>query len=178
VANVGALSVRLVEQLSPEEAHRLFGWGENIFDTAHLDLTYRAKTPHDRRFLLYDEQNAPVSHAGVLKHHARANGKHVLIGGIGGVVTVPGAQRRGHAALLLRHATDFLREEWKVDFALLFCIDRMVGYYERLGWRKVACEVLIDQPSGKSPCPFHVMTLPFKSEFSRIEGLDLGSPSW
>lgn len=173
-----AIDIRLVEQLSPEEADRLFRWGENIFDTAHLNLTYRAKDPQDRRFVLYDELNAPVSHAAVLKHHAKANGKQVLIGGIGGVVTVPGAQRRGHAALLLRHATAFLRDEWKADFALLFCIDRMVGYYERLGWRKVACDVLIDQPSGRSPCPFHAMTIPFKSEFNTIEDLDLGSPSW
>ena len=175
---IGALNVRLVEQLSPEDAHRLFGWGENIFDTAHVNLVYRAKDPDDRRFILYDVQNAPASHAAVLTHHARANGKHVLIGGIGGVVTVPSARRCGYAALLVRHATDFLREEWKADFALLFCIDRMVPYYERLEWRKVTCDVLIDQPSGKLRCPFHVMTIPFTSDFKTIETIDLGSPSW
>ena len=177
-AGVRAPSVVLVDQLSPEDADRLFRWGENIFDTAHLNLTYRAKDPRDRRFVLYDEEGAPVSHAGVLTHNARANGKAVLIGGIGGVVTVPGARRCGHAALLLRHATDFLRKEWKADFALLFCIDRMLPYYQRLGWRKVSCDVLIDQPSGRLPCPFHVMTIPFTSEYETIDALDLGSPSW
>ena len=93
-------------------------------------------------------------------------------------MTVPAAQRRGHAARLVRHATQFLKEEWKVDFALLFCIDRMRGYYERLGWRKVACEVLIDQPTGKMPSPFHVMTIPFRSALEIIHSLDLGSASW
>ena len=70
---MGAIAVRLVEQLSPEEADRLFRWGENIFDTAHLNLTYRPKDPQDRRFVLYDELNVPVSHAAVLKHYAQAN---------------------------------------------------------------------------------------------------------
>jgi hypothetical protein len=119
-----------------------------------------------------------VSHVGILKHHARANSQPVLIGGIGGVMTIPAAQRRGHAAMLVQHATNFLREEWQVDFALLFCIDRMRGYYEALGWRKVACEVLIDQPAGKVPSPLHVMTMPFKPEFEIISSLDLDSASW
>jgi GNAT superfamily N-acetyltransferase len=172
------LDIRVVEQLSPEESHHLFGWGENIFDTAHLNLTYRAKDSRDRRFVLYDETLVPVSHAGVLRHHAHANGRPVLIGGVGGVVTVPGARGRGHAGQLLRHAAAFLRDEWKADFALLFCIDQRVGFYQRLEWAEVSCEVLIDQPDGKIPCPFHVMTLAFTPEFSRIETLDLGSPSW
>jgi hypothetical protein len=47
------LDIRVVEQLSPEENRQLFGWGENIFDTAHLNLTYRAKDSRDRRFVLY-----------------------------------------------------------------------------------------------------------------------------
>lgn len=120
----------------------------------------------------------PVSHAAALTHRAGVNGKHVLIGGIGGVVTIPDARRRGYAAMLVRHATGFLRDHWNADLAVLFCIDRMVGYYERLGWRKVSCDVAIDQPSGKVPCPFQVMTIPFKPELDTIEELDLGSPSW
>ena len=173
-----SLDIRVLEQLSPEEKHHLFGWGENIFDTAHLNLTYREKDSRNRHLVLYDETLVPVSHAGVLRHHARANGREALIGGIGGVVTVPAAQRRGYAGQLLRHAAAFLRDEWKVDFALLFCIDKRVGFYQRLEWSEVPGEVLIDQPNGKVPCPFHVMTMAFKPEFSRIEALDLGSPSW
>jgi hypothetical protein len=106
------------------------------------------------------------------------NGRSALIGGLGGVLTIPEFQARGYAALLVRHATAFLREEWKVDLALLFCVDRMVAYYERLGWRKVECDVLIDQPSGKVPSPFHVMTMSFKAEFDTIAEIDLGSASW
>ncbi len=173
-----AHDIRQVRQLSPEESHQLWGWGEDIFGTADLNLTYRAKNGEEVRFVLYAGSDGPVSHAAALKHHARANGRHVLIGGIAAVVTIPAARRRGHAANLVRHATNFLREGWNADFALLFCIDRMRGYYERLGWRKVECEVLIDQPAGKVPSPFHVMTMAFKPEFEIIRSLDLDSASW
>ena len=175
--NSKSLEIRQVQKVSPEESDQLWGWGDNIFGTAHLNLTYRPKTGDEVRFVLYADSH-PLSHVAVLKHSARANGRPVLIGGIGGVVTNPAAQRRGHAALLVRHATNFLRERWTVDFALLFCIDRMYGYYERLGWRKVSCEVLIDQPAGKIPSPFHVMTIPFKPGFEILDSLDLESASW
>jgi hypothetical protein len=52
------------------------------------------------------------------------------------------------------------------------------AYYERLGWREVACEVLLEQPTGAIRCPFNVMSVPFKPEFTTIESLDLGSASW
>jgi GNAT superfamily N-acetyltransferase len=174
----GGIEIRQLERLSPEDSGRLMGWGDNIFGTAHLSLTYRTKTPDDRRFVVYNHGDGPLSHVAVLKHNGHANGEPALIGGIGGVVTVPAAQRRGYATLLVRHATAFLRDDWQVDFALLFCIDRMRAYYERLEWKKVQCEVLLDQPDGKVQCPFHVMTMPFTSRFEIINSLDLGSASW
>ena len=57
-------------------------------------------------------------------------------------------------------------------------VDRMRAYYERLGWKKLTCEVLIDQPAGKVPSPFHVMTIPFDSRFEVIDSIDLDSASW
>jgi hypothetical protein len=172
------IEIRQVRQLSPEDAKRLMGWGDNIFGTAHLQLTYREKQTDDVRFLLYANGDGPFTHAAALRHHAHANGRSVLIGGIGGVVTIPDAQGRGYATQVVRHVTSFLCDEWKVDFGLLFCIDRMLPYYQRLEWRKVMCEVLLDQPDGKVVCPFHVMALPFKPEFDTINDLNLGSASW
>ena len=172
------MNIRRVRQLSSEESSQLWGWSDDIFGTAGLNLTYRPKNGQELRFILDDDVAGPVSHIAILKQHARANGRPVLIGGIGGVLTIPAFQGRGHATRLVRHATDFLREKWKVDFALLFCIDRMRQYYERLGWQKATCEVLIDQPTGKIPSPFHVMTMAFSPEFETIHNLDLDSASW
>jgi GNAT superfamily N-acetyltransferase len=174
---VADLKIQQKTQLTSREHQRLFRWSANIFSTTDPNLTYRLKDGVIR-FVLYHSTEGPVSHTAVLKHPAIANDSVVLIGGIGGVVTIPEAQGRGYATVLVRHATEFLRDQWHVDFALLFCIDRMVGYYERLGWRKVSCEVLIDQPAGKIRCPFHVMTCAFNDQFETIETLDLGSAPW
>ena len=144
-----------LRRLSPEESLRLWGWGDDIFGTAHLKLAYRPKTGEEIRFVFYADTDGPVSHAAALKHRAHANGQPVLIGGIGGGVTIPAFQKRSYAARVVREATTFLRQEWHADLALLFCVDRLRAYYERLGWKKLTCEVLIDQPAGKVPSPFH-----------------------
>jgi GNAT superfamily N-acetyltransferase len=171
------VEIRRSSQLSPEEARRLFGWSDNIFGTAGLNLTNRSKDGVER-FVLYAGDEGPLSHVGVLRHRGSANGLPALVGGIGGVVTIPDAQKRGYAALVVQHATEFLRREWNVDFALLFCVDRMVRYYERLGFQTVRCEVLVDQPAGKIPSPFNVMTLAFDPRFDVIERIDLASAPW
>ena len=171
------LDIRLVEQLTLEEKHQPLRLGRE-------HLRYGASQSHlpregfTHRHSLYHETLVPVSHAGVLRHDAHANGRRVLIGGVGGVVTVPGARRRGHAGQLLRHAAAFRRDEWKVDFALLFCIDRKGGLLPAARMGRSLVRSPPHQPDGKIPCPFHVMTLAFKPEFSRIDVLDLGSPSW
>ena len=60
-------------QLSPHEAQRLYGWSDNIYGTAGLNLTYRSKEGVIH-FVLYTDAEGPVSHAVVLKHPAIANG--------------------------------------------------------------------------------------------------------
>ena len=83
------LEIRQMSQLSPSEAHRLWGWSDDIFGTVGLNLTYRSKDGVIRFVLSTGDQGA-VSHVAVLKHQAAANGSAALIGGIGGVVTIPG----------------------------------------------------------------------------------------
>ena len=172
------VEIRQVDNLSKDDLQRLMGWGDNIFGTAHLDIVYRPKDGTERRFVVYVDGDGPLSHAAVLRHTATVNGSIALIGGIGGVVTVPEAQRRGYATLVVGHATDFLQHEWKTDLAMLFCIDRMLNFYEDLGWAKVTCPVLLEQPKGKIPSPFHVMAKYFNLTFQPIQNIDLGCSSW
>lgn len=60
----------------------------------------------------------------------------------------------------MQHATRLLKE-WSVDAGLLFCLKRMVPYYEAQGWRVVDQPVLIDQPAGEITSPLEVMVLKF-----------------
>ena len=151
-----AEEIRQTEVLTDEEKQRLFGWGENILGVAALKLSWR---PKDLHFVLYSD-GEPVSHVGVLKHVVSVNGEPATVGGVGGVVTVPEAQKKGFARQLMRHAAKLLEQEWKMDAGLLFCLPKLLAYYEALGWQEVETSVLIEQPSGTIVSPVPVMVLP------------------
>lgn len=148
--------IKQAEFLTDAEKQQLFGWGDDIFGVSCLNLHWR---PKDSHFILYVDGQA-VSHVGVLKHVVSVGGEPLTVGGIGGVVTVPAEQKRGHARELMQCATRMF-EEWRVDAGLLFCFKRMVAYYESQGWRTVERQVLIEQPAGERTSPLEVMALTF-----------------
>ena len=98
--------------------------------------------------LLYAD-GEPVGHVSVLKHTVSVTGEPTTVGVVGGVVTVPGAQKKGLARCLMQHTAEFFEREWKVDAGLLFCLPQLTAYYQALGWQEVESPVLIEQPSGK-----------------------------
>ena len=166
--------IRQAEVLTDEEKQLLFGWGENIFGVAALKLSWR---PKDLHFLLYSG-GEPVSHVGILKHVVTVNAESVTVGGVGGVVTVPEAQKKGFARQLMQHAAKFFEQEWKVDAGLLFCLPKLTAYYEALGWQEVESPVLIEQPSGKIVSPLCVMALPLVGEGWSSGSIELRSLPW
>jgi hypothetical protein len=98
--------------------------------------------------------------------------------GVGGVVTVPGAQKKGLARRLMQHTADFFEREWKVDAGVLFCLPKLTAYYEALRWREVEGPVLIEQPSGKIVSPLCVRALPLVGEGWSSGSIELGSLPW
>jgi len=166
--------IRQTETLTDQDMQRLFGWGENIFGIEAHKLSWRPKDVH---FLLYWDDD-PVSHVGILKHEVNVNSEPVMVGGVGGVITVPEAQSRGFAHRLMQHAARFLENEWKVDAGLLFCRPQLVPYYTNLGWQAVESPVLIEQSGGKIVSPLRVMSLPFNKRRWASGNIDLQSLPW
>lgn len=150
------VEIRLSETLSEEEWRTLFAWGENIFGSEDLQYRWRPKEVH---FVL-EEGGRALSHVGLLRHTVDAGGEPVRVAGLGGVVTVPEAQGRGLAQRGMRHAAEFMCQEWGVEFGLLFCRDALLPFYERLGWRRVEDSVEIEQPDGPVVSAMNVMVLP------------------
>lgn len=166
--------IKQTRALTDYEEKLLFGWGENIFGVTAHQLSWR---PKDLHFVLYSD-GRPASHAGLLKHVVTVNEKPFTVGGVGGVVTVPEAQKKGFAGRLMRHAAEFLEREWKVDAGLLFCQPWMVAYYEALGWQVLESEVLIDQPTGKIVSPLQVMVRPVGGASWPTGTVELRSLPW
>jgi len=166
--------IRQTESLNDIERRKLFGWGENIFGDTDRHLIWRSKDLH---FLLYIDKKV-VSHVGILEHRINVDGQTKKIGGVSGVITVADEQRKGYASLLMKHAARFLTYKWDVDFGLLFCLPRMISFYELLGWKTTKQRFLIEQPNGKIFSPLTVMVLPCKRySLSEID-IDLQSRPW
>lgn len=84
--------------------------------------------------LIRDEADQLVSHVGAVTRICLCDSVEILIGGIGGVMTHPAQRGKGYAGAGVRRALDFLRQEMRVEFALLFCAPRMRSYYRRFGF--------------------------------------------
>jgi predicted acetyltransferase len=120
-----------------------------------------------------------MTHVGVLERHTVMVGElPVNVSGIAGVVTVGEAHGRGYASTAMLHAHDMMREMPGVEFGLLFCFDRRLAFYERLGWAKVDAPVHVDQPSGRTLMPVNTMVLPLGEREWPAGTVELGSLPW
>lgn len=147
--------VHLTQTLSDEQRRILLGWGDDIFDVGQLDWHGRKK---EWQVLGYAGGQL-VSRVGILKTVVNVAQLPFSVGGIGGVVTIPAAQRKGYARLLLQQAAAFMADTLQVDFALLFCLPRLLPFYRRAGWQEVTSAVFIDQPAGRIASPAPLMWL-------------------
>lgn len=168
------MEIKQATTVTEAEQQTLFGWGEDIFGVQAHTLKWR---PKDLRFLLYDNGEL-VSHAGILQHSVSVDGEAILVAGLGGVVTVPAAQRRGFAHQVVQHAMKHAETEWQVEAGLLFCRPQMIAYYAALGWQTVESPVIIDQPNGKVASPLPVMVLPFRDRDWPQGTIELESLPW
>lgn len=167
-------NIRIVRELTDEERERLFGWGENIFGIEDNAYRWRPKDWH----VLLDVDSHAVSHVGVLEQVVKVAGQPVKVGGIGGVVTAGDLHGRGYAQKAMQHAEKFMCEELKVEFGLLFCLDRLKSFYERRGWQLLNDPVEFEQPSGKMVSPLNVMVLPCGKRVWPAGATDLCSLPW
>lgn len=168
------LEIKTVTSLSEAEEKKLYGWGENIFGVQAHALHWRHK---EVRFALSDKGQL-VSHAAILQHPVNINGQPIMVVGLGGVVTVPEAQRKGFARQLVQHVMKYAETEWQVEAGLLFCRPQMIHYYAAMGWQQVESTVLIDQPNGKIASPLPVMVLTFRDSTWPPGTIDLDSLPW
>ncbi|HEX8494568.1 MAG TPA: GNAT family N-acetyltransferase [Pyrinomonadaceae bacterium] len=166
--------IRQANVMTDEEKEWLFNWGEDIFGVTSYDLKFRPKDVH----FFMDVDGVPLSHTSLLKHEVSVKGQPVKVAGLGGVVTRPEAQGKGYAGRLVRHAAEFFKREWDVEAGLLFCLPRLVSYYESLGWQNIAGPVLIEQPSGRRWSPVPTLILPCHGRAWPTGEVELGSLPW
>lgn len=83
---------------------------------------------------------------------------------IGSVVTIAQWRRHGYASAVLQHATGFFCHQRGVAFGLLLCMDGVVSFYKRQGWRRVLEPLFYDQPGGKVQSDQNTMIYPCRNQ--------------
>ncbi|HEV2864676.1 MAG TPA: GNAT family N-acetyltransferase [Pyrinomonadaceae bacterium] len=149
--------IRLSKELTPEEWRALFAWGEKIFGVEDLNYRWRPKEWH----FIVEEEGRPLAHVGVAKVSVSVGGRGMTVGGVGGVVSTPEGRGRRLVHDAMRRAADFICGELGAEAGMLFCLDRLVAFYARQGWRLLEDEVEFEQPEGRTVSPhFRSMVLP------------------
>lgn len=154
----GDASWRLAEPLYnavwPPDVVAKLPWAGIVF--AHADL----------RVLVRDESEEVLCHVGIYRREVTWNGRKLRAGGIGGVATLPGSQRRGYASIALNAAIQTLKDEGATDFALLFCEPHNAPFYVGRGWKPFEGEIYAEQPQGRvrfeaiAPYVYHLKRMP------------------
>lgn len=146
-------------QVSNGVWHALGMTSGDVFELASMNTQWRAKNDH---FIFYRDDE-PLAHVGILDGIAIVAGNVSLtVAGIGGVITQQDHRRKGLARGLLGYVTRILSRENRSDFAMLFCHDRLVPYYSKLGWSLLSDSVEVRQGGGYIKSPLNTMVLPLR----------------
>lgn len=150
---------------SEEDARRLSALGLAVYgpqEERDDDFARITWAPTEISVIVRSEDGKSIlAHAGALARDGLLDGNPVRIGGVGGVKTHPDVRGQHLGRQVVARATELLRDELGVDFGLLVCEDRLLPYYQQLGWQAFAGELWIDQPQGRVRFEFNkVMVTP------------------
>jgi GNAT superfamily N-acetyltransferase len=98
-----------------------------------------------RRVLVYNDTTL-VAAVGMHTRKGTVDGREADIAGIGGVMTLPTARRRGFGTAAMTAAHEIIAREGVSSFGLLFCEADNFHFYEGLGWSQFGGMVIAEQP--------------------------------
>ena len=166
--------IRPTDSITPEARERLFQFEPDVFSLDTFDLEW---APKGRFFHVYVAGEL-VASAGVLARTVDVAGTPVTVAGIGGVVCRPEARGQGHATAAVAAALTHGVESMGADFGMLFCLPKLVPFYARTGWQRLAAPVLIEQSKGKVPSPLEVMVKPADGGRWPAGNVDINGRPW
>lgn len=119
-----------------------------------------------------------VGHLDLLEREIRIGTSIIRVAGIGGVITKQEWRGRGFASQLMESAHKFMVNNLDCDFGLLMCDEKVVPFYQSLGWKLIPSVLFYDQPGGKRVFDDRIMALPLKAMDLPEGDIDLQGPPW
>ena len=136
------IKIKRASDLSSEEQRQV---DERLLSLFGQAFTAQVWAPVDWRVLVWVD-GCIASQVEILDRTVTAGARHLRVGGISGVVTLPEYRRRGLSTAALQAASCFLRDALHISFGLLITGEWMIPFYARLGWQPVAGPTVYDQP--------------------------------
>lgn len=100
-----------------------------------------------------------ISFYNIVLREIELDGQTCKVSGINNVITLKKYRGNGYASKLLRETEYLIFDEFKCQFGLLLCADKMIPYYENLNWYKVNCPVYFEQSNGINLWPSNAMLI-------------------
>jgi len=164
--------IRVVQTLTDAERLSIQAWDE---EQGAFGLVWRPVQMHVLRYVA----GVLVAKAGIVEHRLASDVDGELrIGGVGGVITKPSVRGHGHATAVMNYVGGYLCEQLKVNFGMLFCRDKLIPFYEALGWEVLEGPLTFQQPSGSVSSPFPAMILSCVSAPWPKRAVNLNSEPW
>lgn len=105
-----------------------------------------------------------VSNVGLITRTIRVAGSPLVIGGIGGVATLPIYQRSGYARQLMDESSRFMHSHREYEYGMLFCSNERIPYYNRCGYRVIDNPVFVLQGGTRQPFKDTCMVLELRGK--------------
>jgi GNAT superfamily N-acetyltransferase len=129
--------IKYSNEMSAEEKAQLETLDHLAFPDEELNLGDNILWEPPKLKFLGKVDDLIVSNVGVVKREITVDNRKIVVGGIGGVATMPKWQKRGFARQLLDKANEHLRMNREFEFGMLFCASEKVHYYARCGYVEV-----------------------------------------
>ncbi|MEA3364331.1 MAG: GNAT family N-acetyltransferase [Candidatus Hydrogenedentes bacterium] len=153
----------IIEKWSKE----LFGETEDEYDWARPDWR-----------VLVRSDGELAAHVAITQRTVSANGKPARVGGIGGVMSPPRFQGKGHAKTAMLRARDYMQKTLHLEFGFLFCSADLLRYYQRLGWERIDGPVSFAQDEGDATWHEKAMVLPLTDRPWPGPPVDINGRPW
>jgi GNAT superfamily N-acetyltransferase len=133
---------------SAAQAELLSDGAPDPYGTNRLAISWAPKDHH----VCFSEAGRLIAHAGYLLIDVEADGVRLPGVGLGSVMVHPSQRGQGIGARLVQETTARMKMSGR-PFALLFCREIRLPFYQRLGWRRIDPEVSVEQDHERMTMP-------------------------
>lgn len=104
-----------------------------VFQGKNRLWDYTRKSTHPV-YAVIVEQDVLIAHAEVNWRWLEHGGKRYKVYGLSAVYVAPSFRKEGFGKMVVREATDWIKQQPDADISMLFCLPELKGFYESCGW--------------------------------------------